>query len=113
MQSGLRHYYGAINHHMQISRHRRQSAIVVHMSSLKASLSDTVQDVMKLADQPASKALTAAVAEHNEQSYRSSHNYKLTDYDLTEDDIARYFAAVWPLVIPEDNDVPTGGIAHV
>lgn len=83
------------------------------MSRLKASLSDTVQDVMKLADQPASKALTAAVAEHNEQPYRSSHNYKLTDYDLTEDDIARYFATVWPIVIPEDDDAPTGGIAHL
>ena len=83
------------------------------MSRLKASLSDTVQDVMKLADQPASKALTAAVTEHNERPYRSSHKYNLTDYDLTEDDIARYFGAVWPLVIPEDDDVPTGGIAHV
>ena len=113
MQSGLRHYYDAINHHMQIAHHRRQSAIVVHMSRLKASLSDTVQDVMKLADQPASKALTAAVTEHNERPYRSSHKYNLTDYDLTEDDIARYFGAVWPLVIPEDDDVPTGGIAHV
>ncbi len=113
IQSGLCHYYGAINHHMLLARHLQRPSMVIPMSRLKSDLLATVSDVLHLAEQPMSSQISDAIADHLEEPYQSGHRYDLADYDLTRDDIDRFFAAVWPLVISPEDDVPTNDVEHV
>lgn len=113
MQAGLRHYYGAINHHVLLARHQMQPTMVIPMARLKDDLAGTVTDVMRLAGQPMSSQVSNAVEEHLEAPYQSGHQYNLDDYELTPDDINRFFAAVWPLVVSPEDYVPHDGLEHV
>ncbi len=92
----LHHYYKYISEIDQ-----EDEVLVVEMNMLKSALLNTISALYDLIGQPVSDAFRHRLDELAElaRRYKSSHEYKLSDFSLTRDGIEKHFSDVWPMTV--------------